>query len=91
LQRVADRHVVAHDGLARGDVGERHLVPFRHARFQGQAIREGRAFRQAAGVDDDRDVVVLVHADRTGSIHQRLHDCAIILACFVKSRKPEPK
>ena len=67
LLRVADGDAVADDRLALADVGQRHLVPLRHAFAQrqtgGESGGEARAGLEPAGVGDDRDVVALVHAD----------------------------
>ena len=61
---VADRNVVAHHRLARGNVDQRHLVTLRHALDERQAGREYRSRGETAIVGDDRDVVGFVHADR---------------------------
>ena len=63
LERVADHHVVAADGVAFGQVDERHLVALGHGVDQHQAVVEGRAGLQAAVVRDDGHVVGRVDAD----------------------------
>jgi hypothetical protein len=68
FERVADRHAVAHDGRAGGQVDERNLVRLRHLVEQPDATRQQGAGRQAAVVADDRDVVAVAHADQ-----DRLH------------------
>ena len=71
LQRVADHHVVADDLVALGQIGQRDLVPLRHALAQRQTIGEDGALTQTAVVDDDRDVVIGVNAN----VERRLFHC----------------
>jgi hypothetical protein len=47
-QRVADRHAVAHDRGAGGEIDQRDLVGLRYGFAQGQPVAEHRAGRQPA-------------------------------------------
>ncbi|MDT4850837.1 hypothetical protein FQZ97_850020 [compost metagenome] len=63
---VADDHVVASHGGARGQVHQRHLVPLGHSLDQHRTVGQRGARLQATVVDDDGHVVGRVHADAAG-------------------------
>ncbi|MNS91589.1 hypothetical protein D3C72_1256840 [compost metagenome] len=64
----ADHHVVAHHGVAFGQVLQGHLVPLRHGVHQLQAIGQHRAGGQPPFIGHDRHIVLRVNLDK----HRRL-------------------
>ncbi|MNH04406.1 hypothetical protein D3C79_637000 [compost metagenome] len=66
FQGVADDLPVAAHRFAFGDEHGGHLVALRHAFDQGQAVGKARPFAQAAVIDHDHDIVVVVQAHVAG-------------------------
>jgi hypothetical protein len=89
LGREADGDVVA-DDLALGQIAQRHLVALRDRFQQRQAVGEDCAGRQAAVVDDNRDVIVVVHEDVARRAGARRGGHLAFLRCFLSRKVVRP-
>ena len=78
--------VVADHAIAFGKIAQRHLVALRDRFQQRQTVGEYSAGRKAAVVDDNGDVVVVVHKDVARAIGAGRRGHLAFLRCFLVSQ-----